>query len=123
MAHDGKLVPLYHGRCLIHLATEADDDVRRDVGVPRIPRQHPFENPVIFAAQNLTTTRLVSQCNHAVDARKVPLNVAEPLTYELRHAGRAIHGGDERDVVARSNPPVGPSIAFEVTHPLGWIEI
>src|SRR3989454_8274569 len=39
--------------------------------------------------------------SHAVHVRVVALDVAEPSLHKLAHARRAVHAGDDRDVVPR----------------------
>ena len=79
------------------------------------PGQDALELLVVGAADLEAAAPLVGDGEDAVDVREVapPVVAAEPLGDGPRGAGRAIHGADHGDVVARADPAVGPEIAAE----------
>src|SRR6266545_4654629 len=97
----GHALLVHQDRGLIHLAAEADQDVGGDVRMLGIAREHALKGHVVLAEELGAAARLVGDGEHAVDVRVVLRHVAELVLDELAHAGRAVHAGDDGDVVAR----------------------
>ncbi len=96
------------------LAAQADQQEAADVGMPSKPGQDARELLMVLAAVLQAAAPLVHQRQDAVHVGKVGQQCPiEPLGDVLACRGRAIHGRDHGQVVARGGLAVGPAIALE----------
>src|SRR6266446_732494 len=97
------------------------EDVGGDVRVLGVAGEHALERQVVLAEELRPAARLVRDRDHAVHVRVVALDVAEPSLHKLAHARRAVHAGDDRDVVPRPDAAVLPLEPVEGAHRLAWV--
>ena len=83
----------------------------------RDARQHPLEDLLRFSGIH-RAARFVGEGDHPIDVGELALaiGVSQTIAHVMRHRRRAIHTGNDRQVVARAHAAVGPPIALEVTH-------
>src|SRR5262249_6198201 len=77
---------------------------------------------MILAEELGAAARLVGDRDDAVDVRVVPRHVPELLLHELADARRAVHRGDDGDVIARADTAVLALETVEEAHLLARVE-
>src|SRR6185437_11839700 len=101
---------------LICLAAQPDHEHAADVGVACVSLQGSGQDAIALASVIDATTTTLRQGDDAVDIE--PLLQSAPMVEifcdVLRHGGGAVHGTDDRDVVARAGVSVRPRVAEEV---------
>ena len=102
---------------LVHLAAQPDHDVARDVWMPCDAGGDALEELQRLARLDAAAD-LVGEGHHAINAREVPLKIrsAEPVRYIARDAGRAVHAGNYRDVVAGAGLATGAGVTLKLPH-------
>ena len=102
---------------LVHLAAQPDHHVAADVRMPRDAGGDTLEQFMRRTGLDAAPD-LVGERHHAINARKVSLEVrpAETVGHVTRNAGRAVHTGNDREVIPRADLARGARIAPELTH-------
>ena len=111
----GEAVFALHASDLEHLAAEPHDQNAGDVGVGGIAPLRALQRLEALALVGHAAAGAMHQSDYAVDVR-VLVEDAGPLDlfrHEPRHGGRAVHAGEDREVVARPGPPAGAPEALE----------
>jgi hypothetical protein len=106
---------IFHAIDLEDFAAEADHQCGAEIGMCCVaPLGSPQEFPA-FAIGRHAAAAAMDECNRAVDFRMIVENsgAVHFLGDEFCDRGRAIHRGQDADIVPRADFPVGPLVAFE----------
>jgi hypothetical protein len=104
-----------------NLAAEADQHVSGHIRVIGEPGEDALELPVVGPLELEAASPLVGDGEDAVEVRIIspPGAVPEPIGDVLRDAGRAVHRADDREIVPRADPAIGPEDAGEGAEAVG----
>ncbi len=99
---------------LVHLAAEADHDDAAHVRVAGVAPHHALQCGEAFAGAGHAAAGAVREGDHAVDVRVLGQLLGREVRGDLvRGRGRAVHAGQQADVIARADLPGLAPIAHE----------
>ena len=100
---------------LDHLAAEADQQRAGEVGVAGVAPLRALQHLVALALAGHAAAGAVDEGDDAVDVGIVveDAGAVEGLGDEARDRGRAVHAGEDADVVARADLAVRAAVALE----------
>ena len=115
----GEALLLHQAADLVHLAAEAQHDDMREIRVPRVAGERAAQHTQRLALGH-AAAGLVRQRDHAIDVRGIRQRIvageriaAEHIGDQSRDMRRAVHAGEDADVVARRDAAVGAADAVE----------
>ena len=103
----------HEARDLVRLAAQPDDLHGMKIRMASVAGHGPAKHVHGFTLGGHAAAGFMRQRDHAVDVGVVAQAVPEVVGHHTRHRGRAIYAGEDADVVARRNAPVGPNDALE----------
>ena len=108
-------VLVLHAVDLKHLAAEPDHQGAAEIGMRGVAPLRPPQHVIAFAVGGHAAAGAVHEGDRTVDLRIVveDAGAVDALGDELRRRGRAVHRGEDADVVARAGPAVRAHVAFE----------
>ena len=108
-------VLLLEPRDLEHLAAEADDQRGGQVGMAGIAPLRALQRLVALALGRQAAAGAVHEGDDAVDVGVLleDAGAGDGLGHEAGDGGRAVHAGEDADVVARAGLAVGAAVALE----------
>ena len=109
---------------VVALTTQRQDHGTGQIGVADIARERAAQQVHRLARKLHSAAGFVDEGDHPVDV----LPCLHPLFVEVigdlaRHGGRAIHGDEKPDVVARADPAIGAADAHELGALLRWQQL
>ena len=114
-----ELLLLHQPADLVDLAAEAEHDDGREIRVPRVAAERPPQQRQRLVLRH-AAAGLVGQRHHAIDVGKIRQRIVASERILLEdigdHAGdmrAAIHRGEDADIVAGRNAPVGTANTVE----------
>jgi len=104
----------HNRRDLVHFATQTHKQDRRHIGLGGIAHQRAAQNVRALARRHAATQAVIDR-QHAVDIRVSLERIAaiEVIGNCAHHGRRAVHRGDDADVVARADIAVRAHITLE----------
>jgi hypothetical protein len=117
----GDVVKLFHPPDLKDLAAEADQKHSGEIGIGRISPLGPLEYLEALAATGHSAAGAVDERHDAIDIREIGENsrAIESFSHEAGNRGRAVHTGEDADIVPRTRLAVRAPIALERSLCLG----
>ena len=106
---------ILHAADLEDLAAEPDEKHRGDVRIGGIAPLRALHHLEALAAVGHAAAGAVDEGHDAVDIGELgeDAGLVEGVGHEARHRGRAVHAGQDGDIVARAGLAVRPPIALE----------